>query len=235
MIRVEHFAAGNHSSPVKQVEFSYNELGRLVAYDDGTTTGVYTYDDLQRKLSETVDYGTFSATIGYSYYANGLKQSFTDPAGETTAYRFDAANRLAAIEIPSQGQVTYKSYRWNRCLGARNQAWVRARRRSSGMPSQGLIFASSELSTRSATSVSCMTWARSQYPLERPKKRHSRKSVSAVMARLPATMSPMRCAGTPISLARRYWLIAMGFKNSSSKSSPGVTGLSLRIFLLHQW
>jgi len=54
------------------------------------------------------------------------------------------------------------------------------------------------------------------------------------MARFPATMSLMRCAGTPISFARRYWLIPMGFKNSSNKSSPGVTGLNLRIILLHQ-
>jgi hypothetical protein len=30
-----------------------------------------------------------------------------------------------------------------------------------------------------------------------------RRSVSAVMVRLPATISPMRCAGTPISFARQ--------------------------------
>ena len=62
--------------------------------------------------------------------------------------------------------------------------------------------------------------------------RHSRKSVSAVMARFPVTISPMRCAGTPFSFARRYWLIPMGFKNFFNKSSPGVTGLSSGIILL---
>jgi YD repeat-containing protein len=40
--------------------------------------------------------------------------TFTDPSGVITEYRYDAANRLAAIEIPGQGQVTYRSYRWNR-------------------------------------------------------------------------------------------------------------------------
>src|SRR6185436_9903500 len=47
------------------------------------------------------------------------------------------------------------------------------------------------------------------------------------MARLPATISPIRCAGTPISLARRYCESPIGRRNSSSRSSPGVTGLSL--------
>ncbi len=51
----------------------------------------------------------------------------------------------------------------------------------------------------------------------------------AVMARRPATISPIRCAGTPISLARRYLVMPMGFRNSSERSSPGVTGLSLPI------
>ncbi len=65
----------------------------------------------------------------------------------------------------------------------------------------GLIFRSTGVNSRSATSVSCATWARNQYPLQRPRKRHRRRSVSAVMARLPATISLIRCAGTPISLA----------------------------------
>ena len=40
--------------------------------------------------------------------------------------------------------------------------------------------------------------------------------------------------GTLISFAKRYWLIPMGFKNSSNKSSPGVIGLSLRIIIIPQ-
>src|SRR3954470_12434586 len=46
------------------------------------------------------------------------------------------------------------------------------------------------------------------------------------MARLPATISPIRWAGTPISLASRYCESPIGRRNSSSSSSPGVTGLS---------
>lgn len=48
-----------------------------------------------------------------------------------------------------------------------------------------------------------------------------RKAVSGVMARLPCTISLIRRGGILISLAKRYWLISIGRKNSSSKISPG--------------
>jgi hypothetical protein len=51
-------------------------------------------DDLQRKLTETGNYGSFSKTIGYSYYSNGLKKSFTYPGGTTIDYAYDQNNRL---------------------------------------------------------------------------------------------------------------------------------------------
>ena len=44
----------------------------------------------------------------------------------------------------------------------------------------------------------------------------------------------MRCAGTPISFASRYWLIPIGFRNSSVSISPGVTGLSFLLIILRQ-
>jgi len=59
------------------------------------------------------------------------------------------------------------------------------------------------------------------------RKTGKRKSVSAVTARFPETISLLRWAGTPISFARRYWLIPIGLRNSSIRISPGVTGLSL--------
>ena len=111
--QVCYYAAGDHTTPVKTVDFTYNELGSLMNYDDGTTTGSYTYDDLQRKLTETIDYGSFSKTYGYSYYANGLKQSFTAPDESLVSYTYDAGNRLSSVNIPFTGQITYNTYDWN--------------------------------------------------------------------------------------------------------------------------
>src|SRR5713226_5505987 len=62
-----------------------------------------------------------------------------------------------------------------------------------------------------------------------PKNRDRRKPVSVVTARAPATISPMRRCGTRISLASRYWVMPMGFRNSSSRISPGCGYGTLRM------
>src|SRR6266404_8989563 len=88
---------------------------------------------------------------------------------------------------------------------------------------------------RSRSKRSC---PRSHQPSERPKKRQRRRSVSAVIAGRPATISPMRCAGTPIFLASRYLEIPMGLRNSSISISPGLTGgsfLTLLTTTFLQW
>ena len=108
-----YYAADDHTTPVKTIAFTYNELGSLTSYNDGTTEGTYAYDDLQRKTSETINYGAFSKTIAYNYYANGLKQSFTSPEGTAYGYAYDAGNRLAGISIAGQGQITYNTYQWD--------------------------------------------------------------------------------------------------------------------------
>jgi hypothetical protein len=54
-------------------------------------------------------------------------------------------------------------------------------------------------------------------------KRQRRRSVSAVIARLPFTMALMRLSGTSMACANRYWLLPIGLRNSSSNTSPGGT------------
>ncbi len=76
-------------------------------------SATYTYDALGRQLSKTVDYGPFSLSYAYEYYANGLKKSFTDPSDVKITYSYDDNNRLSAIDIPDVGQVTYNQYHWN--------------------------------------------------------------------------------------------------------------------------
>jgi hypothetical protein len=50
-----------------------------------------------------------------------------------------------------------------------------------------------------------------------------------LVSRLSATVSPMRCAGAPISIAIRQLLMPSGFKNSSASISPGDTDLSFLV------
>ena len=73
----------------------------------------YTYDDAYRKLSETVNYGTFELTYAYSYYKNGVKKSFTMPDGSTHEYIYDNNNQVSMISVPVQGSLTFNKYKWN--------------------------------------------------------------------------------------------------------------------------
>ena len=113
LTKEKYFAVGDYVNPVREVKFIYDELGNLISYDDGTTSVAYTYDDLQRKTSKSVNYGPFTLSYSYTYYANGLKKSFTGPNGIPINYRYDDNNRLSGIDIQGQGQVTYNTYEWN--------------------------------------------------------------------------------------------------------------------------
>ncbi|TGO02082.1 hypothetical protein PN36_31080, partial [Candidatus Thiomargarita nelsonii] len=84
-----------------------------MSYSDGSTSGTYTYDALEQKLSETVDYGAFSLSQGYSYFANGLKKSFTGADGVQISYVYNENNRLVSVEIPDAGLVTVNGFEWN--------------------------------------------------------------------------------------------------------------------------
>ena len=111
---IRYFAAADDVNPSKSVSFSYDDAGNLTGYDDGVTSAVYAYDDLYRKLSETVNYGTFELTNRYTYYKNGLKKTFSGPDGVTYAYTYDDNNQLTGVNIPGAGDITYSAYQWNR-------------------------------------------------------------------------------------------------------------------------
>ena len=91
-----------------------NDAGNLLTYGDGTTSATYTYDNLNRKTQETVNYGPFSLTTGASYNANGTKKTFTYPNGTVIDYAYDQNNQIAGINIPDAGYITIGNYQWTR-------------------------------------------------------------------------------------------------------------------------
>jgi len=98
--------------PARTVSFTYDANGNLTGYNDGTTSGSYTYDANNQKLTDTVNYGSFSLSSAYSYNKNGQKTSFTGPDNATITYAYDAGNLLKNINIPGQGLIDYYSYNW---------------------------------------------------------------------------------------------------------------------------
>ena len=108
----KQYASKFDAYPVKTVDFTYDLNGNLTSYDDTETSAAYTYDDLNRKTGEAINYGTFTKDLSYSY-PNNWEQTFTGPDNVTLTHKYDAAGRLNTITIPGQGDIAYSTYEWN--------------------------------------------------------------------------------------------------------------------------
>lgn len=114
LVKSEIFAASTDAAPTKTVSYSYNDVGSLTGYDDVTTSAVYTYDDLQRRTNESVDYGSFSLVHSYGYYKNSQKKNYTDPAGRIRTWNYDKANRPLGLDPGNGAEISIGSYVWSR-------------------------------------------------------------------------------------------------------------------------
>ncbi|MCG8314083.1 MAG: hypothetical protein MI976_12805 [Pseudomonadales bacterium] len=114
LVTEEHFAAATDTQAVKTINYSYDARGLMTGWDDSEFSAVMAYDELGRKLSETVDYGDFDLGFAYSYYANGLRRTYTAPNGDITTYIYDNANRLQSLSVPAMGAITVSQYHNNR-------------------------------------------------------------------------------------------------------------------------
>jgi len=93
--------------PAGQSEsYTYDSAGNLKTKTDfnGKTT-TYAYDSSNRLLSKTPDASFNAAPIGFTYFANGLRQTMADPSG-TTTYTYNTRNRLTGKVTPS-GTLNY--------------------------------------------------------------------------------------------------------------------------------
>jgi RHS repeat-associated protein len=112
--KIHYFGENAGPSPLKTVRFSYDGAGRLAGYDDGESSATYTYDAAGRKLEEALSLQGFTVSQAYTYYKNGLKQSYTGPDGVTQGYLYDQTNQLAGVVIPGAGMFTVNEFTWNR-------------------------------------------------------------------------------------------------------------------------
>jgi len=113
LLKTEYYLSSTDTVPTKTITYSYNKVGSLTGYDDLVTSATYAYDDLQRRTGETVNYGSFSLSQSYSYYANSFKKSYTDPAGRSRTWSYDLAGRPTGINLGSAGEVSTNSFTWN--------------------------------------------------------------------------------------------------------------------------
>lgn len=108
-----HYLTVSAIDAAKTVSYGYNARGTLTTWGDSAALGTITYDTRQiRKTGETINYGPFSLSYNYDYFANGLKKSFTGPDGVTVNYTYDTNNQLSSIALPT-GSITVNTYKWS--------------------------------------------------------------------------------------------------------------------------
>jgi RHS repeat-associated protein len=103
---VSYFTTAGDTTPVKTVSFSYDAVGNLTGYNDGTSSATYVYDPLGRKTSEAVNYGGFTKTFSYAYDNANQKTSVTYPDGTTYAVDYAKDGSLSSMNIPGVGALS---------------------------------------------------------------------------------------------------------------------------------
>lgn len=90
-----------------RTEYTYDQNGnRLTIRDGNGHTTIFTYDDLNRLLSES---DPLNHTWQYSYDAAGNRIQMIDANGQTIRYEYDFANRLILIDFPApNADITYQ-------------------------------------------------------------------------------------------------------------------------------
>jgi len=96
----------------KSITYNYNTVGLLSEYNDGTSSASYDYNANNQLTDININYGLFSKDYHYSYYPNGLKQSYTNPEGITYYYSYDGNGQLRTLNIPGEGQISINDYKW---------------------------------------------------------------------------------------------------------------------------
>jgi RHS repeat-associated protein len=109
---INYYTASDYVTPQRTIIVTWTPTGNLETLTEGSVSSSYIYDDLQRLTSETVNYGPFSLTHAYTYYANGQRETYTDPQGTTYTYLYDDNNQFVAMIIPGEGTVTVDNYLW---------------------------------------------------------------------------------------------------------------------------
>ena len=130
LIKTQVYSSASSTQPIKIIHYSTNAKNQFIGYSQQVGTGgegnsvtgitpdiiplseTYTYTALNQLETVTVNLGAFSKSYSYSYYPNGLKQTYTNPEGITYTYYYNKNNQLTAVHIPGNGQLTYSNFKW---------------------------------------------------------------------------------------------------------------------------
>lgn len=96
----------------KTTVFTYDAVGNLLTWSDGTHSADRTYDDADQLASETVNFGAFGLSHAYTYHGNGDIKTYTGPDGSAVEYGYDGAGQLEGLTIPGVGTLSITDWQW---------------------------------------------------------------------------------------------------------------------------
>jgi len=115
--------SGTGITPVRELDYTYDALNRLVSETVvGTTSTTYTYDSVGNRLAKEACSGdpAVCGTTTYDYNANNQLLSETAP-DDATSYFYDTNGSLAEKDVDDGGGVQVTTYTYdarNRMIGA---------------------------------------------------------------------------------------------------------------------
>jgi RHS repeat-associated protein len=78
-----------------------------------TISSAATFDDANRKTTETVTYPAGNTLgYGYAYSAAGTKTQLTWPDGTALGYAYSAHGELETVTIPGEGSISVNQFKW---------------------------------------------------------------------------------------------------------------------------
>lgn len=107
---ISHFAQSSDLFPTSVMAFAFDVLGRQTNWSYGDFSEQTTYDDVQRIVTRTIDYGAFSKTDALHYDELARPTRFEGPDGGIIEYTYDERRRLQAMDIEGEGSVLFGAY-----------------------------------------------------------------------------------------------------------------------------
>jgi RHS repeat-associated protein len=112
----EHYLP-NQTTPSRVIAYTYNANGLLTGYDDREnsqkiSSAAYEYDAANRRISQTIDYGSFSKTHTFAYTATGKLLERTDPDNVKEQYAWNDKGQLKQITLNGTHTIELSDYKW---------------------------------------------------------------------------------------------------------------------------
>ncbi len=130
--RLTSLAISNGTASIANWQYSYNDMGMVLAITSAASSAQYTYDAIYQLTGESYSAGTNSQIASWVYDEMGNRLSRAQE-GQTNIYQYDADNELTWMSVSTADAVTVSgsvepgpsSNKWYNTWAQANGQWAR--------------------------------------------------------------------------------------------------------------